>query len=58
MTDAMGYLLYGQMILVVFGGLYGVATLFLSIQYHGHEKTHYMVLGFGLITTSMILAMF
>jgi len=54
--DTMDYMLYGQMILALVGGLFGIALLVLSIQSNGHEKTHYLIMGFGSIIVSMVLA--
>ena len=52
----MDYMLYGQMIMALVGGLFGMALLVLSIQSNGHEKTHYLIMGFGSIIVSMVLA--
>ena len=55
--NTMDYMLYGQMILTVVVGLFGATMLVLSIGSSGHEKTHYLIAGFGSAIISMILTM-
>jgi len=53
----MDYLLTAQLMLTISGITFGALMLLLATHHAQHEKTHYLIMGFGSIIVTCIVAL-